>query len=400
MRQGRPLAGSTSLLRSMNERAVLESIHTAGSIARNDLAARTGLSKQTITLALNSLIKGGVVVEAGRLQGRTGPAAALYRVDPRCGLAIGVDVGSQYVRAAITDIEGTTLASTIARARRRTGTLVAQVRQLSADVSGQVGAELDAVSHVVVGLPAAIRPDGEQLLLGGSLPRAGRGLVAGLRAAIPVPVTVENDINLAAVGEQAHGHGRQVDDFVFLSLGTGPGLGIVVGGQLRRGASGLAGEIGQIPADDWSDGPPVVGKRVDLDRQLSDSSITAAAENAGMPAGSTPREIFDRARSGDQTARGIVDLVARRTAQVIASITPILDPQLVVLGGGIGLNGDLLIDVIDDCLRAAAAFAPKVVTSQLEDRATLWGATEMARSQARESVFAAVAGVGRATIVG
>jgi len=397
-RGGTPLAGTPSLLRSMNARAVLECISGAGAIARGDIASATGLSKQTITLALGTLLESGVVVESGRVQGRTGPAAVQYTVDPRCGFAVGVDIGAQYVRVAVADIAGTVLADTTGRTRQRTATLVEQVRQFTARVAEQAGVRLDEVVHTVVGLPAAIRPDGETLLLGDTLPRAGEGLVPLLRTEIPTPVTVENDINLAALGELAAGHGRTVDDFVFLSLGTGPGLGIVIDGRLRRGSSGVAGEIGQIPGEDWSDGLPEPGRRIDMDRLLSSTTIVAEARQAGLPAGSTPRDVFAAARSGDAAARSVVSRLARRTAQLIAAITPLVDPQLVVLGGGIGRNGDLLNGHIEDCLRRAATFAPRVVTTQLGDRAVLVGATEAARTRAREAAFRAATGVGRATI--
>src|SRR6266536_353804 len=166
-------AGPQSLLRSMNARAVLELIHRDCPMARSDIAAGTGLSKPTVTLALTTLLAAGVVDEIGYAHGRPGPAATLYRVRPASGLSVGVDIGHDRVHAAIADISGEIQAQTHARTRRRFDTLVAQVRAMTEKLAGSMDVTVADLVHVVVGVPAVVHPDGQRLSLSDALPRDG-----------------------------------------------------------------------------------------------------------------------------------------------------------------------------------------------------------------------------------
>jgi predicted NBD/HSP70 family sugar kinase len=382
-------AGAQSLLRSMNARAVLELIHRAGPIARSDIAAGTGLSKPTITLALNTLLAAGVVDETGYAHGRPGPAAALYRVRPASGLSVGVDIGHDRINAAIADITGEVHARTQAKPRRRRDTLVAQVRDLAADLAGRMDASVDDLVRVVVGVPAVVRPDGDQLGLCDSLPDDGAGFPQALRAAFGgVPVTLENDVNLAVLGERSV-RGAELSEFVFFSIGTGLGVGIVLGGQLYRGVTGAAGEIGYLPGDDPTVPATPPHDRAMIKDTLSGQSIVEEGAARGLDAHLSAREVFDLARGGDAQALQVVDVIARRIAYVICSLTAVIDPALVVLGGGVGLNPDLLLDPVARHVRAMSLFAPSIEASQAGKDAVLLGAVSFASELARDTVFSA-----------
>lgn len=381
-------AGAQSLLRSMNARAVLELIHRAGPIARSDIAAGTGLSKPTITLALNTLLAAGVVDETGYAHGRPGPAAALYRVRPASGLSVGIDIGHDRINAAIADITGEVHARTQARPRRRRDTLVAQVRDLAADLAARMDATVDDLVHVVVGVPAVVRPDGEHLGLCDSLPDDGAGFPQALREALGVPVTLENDVNLAVLGERST-RADGPSEFVFFSIGTGLGVGIVLGGQLYRGVTGAAGEIGYLPGDDPSVPATPPHDRAMIKDTLSGSSIVEEGVERGLDPQLSGREVFDLARTGEARATEVVDVIARRIAYVICSLTAVIDPALVVLGGGVGLNPDLLLDPVARHVRAMSLFAPSIEVSQAGKDAVLLGAVSLASELARDTVFSA-----------
>jgi predicted NBD/HSP70 family sugar kinase len=382
-------AGAQSLLRSMNARAVLELIHRTGPIARSDIAAGTGLSKPTITLALNTLLAAGVVDETGYAHGRPGPAAALYRVRPASGLSVGVDIGHDRINAAIADITGEVHARTQAKPRRRRDTLVAQVRDLAADLAGRMDATVDDLVRVVVGVPAVVRPDGEHLGLCDSLPDDGDGFPQALRAAFGgVPVTLENDVNLAVLGERSV-RGAELSEFVLFSIGTGLGVGIVLGGQLYRGVTGAAGEIGYLPGDDPAVPATPPHDRAMIKDTLSGASIVDEGVERGLDAQLSGREVFDLARTGEDQALQVVDVIARRIAYVICSLTAVIDPALVVLGGGVGLNPDLLLDPVARHVRAMSLFAPSIEVSQAGKDAVLLGAVSFASELARDTVFSA-----------
>ena len=381
-------AGAQSLLRSMNARAVLEIVHRDGPISRAAIAEATGLSKPTVSQTMATLLSARVIEETGHVQGRKGPAAGLYEVRPTSALSAAVDIGHDKVRVAISDLAGQILASRQVPARRRFGTLVTQVRDVLDELTAELETSVKSLVHVVVGVPAVVDADNNTLTLSDSLPNDGVGFPQAIRAALKCPVTFENDVNLAVLGEREHGHGRDVDDFVFLSVGTGVGVGIVLGGQLYRGMSGAAGEIGYLPGDDPAVLPTAPRTRAMIEATLSGEAIVAEAAARGMRDASAP-EVFDHARAGSAPAEQVVDVIAARIAYVIACVTAVLDPRLVVLGGGVGLNRDLLLDPVTRHVEGLSPFAPRIEVSKIGADAVLLGAVAMTSSLARETVFSA-----------
>ena len=165
-------------------------------------------------------------------------------------------------------------------------------------------------------------------------------------------MTVENDVNLAAVGERSRGVAQGVEDFVFLSVGTGLGAGLVLHGELHRGHHGAAGEVdyalGAGHEDAREDDPAATG--------VTAYAAALAAEGRLATTLAPPydaRAIFGAARAGDELALAVVDEEARRIARHVVPIAAVADVELVVLGGGIGANGDLLLAPIRDAARAA-----------------------------------------------
>jgi predicted NBD/HSP70 family sugar kinase len=201
-----------------------------------------------------------------------------------------------------------------------------------------------------------------------------------LQARLKVPVSVVNDVNLAAIGERDHGAGRGVGSFVFVSVGTGLGAGVVLGGQLLSGSHGAAGELDLLrPAAAGSD-PSAPAIRA-----------FAAEQQAGVPRRKRVLdtvEIFARARAGDAWAEAIAIEVARRICSHIVPIAAIVDPELVVLGGGIGSNGDLLLGPLREMLDETLPYPPVVQSTELGGDAVLTGALALALAEAREWSFA------------
>ena len=211
----------------------------------------------------------------------------------------------------------------------------------------------------------------------------GRRFGDELRDALGLPVTLENDINLAALGEQWQGVARGVRDFVFLSVGTGMGAGVVLDGKLHRGHHGAAGEIDfALAAVDSLDpaAPEISALAARLAAHDGATSLAAPFD---------PRTIFGAARTGDGVARATVDEVARRIALHIAPIAAVADVELVVLGGGIGANGDLLLAPVGRLLGEWLPFPPRLEVSTLGEAAVLVGALSFARATALDNVFAA-----------
>ena len=199
-----------------------------------------------------------------------------------------------------------------------------------------------------------------------------------------MPVTADNDINLAALGERWQGIARGVDDFVFLSVGTGFGAGLVLGGELHRGHHGFAGEVDfALAGTDGDVDPSAVG--------VAGIASTLVAQDGSSETVVAPpydaRAIFAAARSGDALAREVVAEVARRVAAHVAPIAAVADVALVVLGGGLGTNGDLLLDPIRSLLAEWLPYPPRVEVSSLGDAAVLTGAVAVGLRAALDNVF-------------
>jgi predicted NBD/HSP70 family sugar kinase len=382
-------AGQPSLLRAINERTVLELIRRRGAISRAQIARESGLSKPTVSLVLGSLLDAGLVHEVGRATGGKGPSAVLYELNPSAGFVVGIDVGRRFVRAALADITGTIVARRDERAQSRSAsTLVAQIGEIAHEVAGDAGMAWRHVTHATVGSSGVLDPSRGLMAHAPNLPGWGRqGLVGAIRDELGTAVSFENDVNLAALGEASHGVCQGVSHFVFLWVGTGVGLGIVIDGKLYRGAGGAAGEIGYLPIGPGDPHDPANRRRGQLEESLGAAGVVRTARAVGMRPPLTPKRIFTAARRGERLANRIVDTVASRIALAVATVAPVIDPQLVVLGGGIAANGDLLVDRIERELKGISPFQPRVAASSLGDDAVLQGAVTTALASAQTQLF-------------
>jgi predicted NBD/HSP70 family sugar kinase len=391
-----PFAGTPSLLRAINERTVLEAIRELGPVSRAQIARTCGLSKPTVSQGLAALLRARLVREAGRSSGGKGRTAQLYELNPHAGWVVGIDVGRDWVRAAVADLNGDVVARRDQRSRAKSArTLIAQIGQIAHGLAGEAGLKWQSITHATIGSPGVFEPTRRKMTLAESLPGWGReGVVEALQRSLGTNVAIENDVNVATVGAQLHGLGKGVSNFVFLHVGTGVGMGLVLNGELYRGATGAAGEVGYLPFGAPSRDGAGGGRRGALDASVGALGVVSEARRLGMQGPVTARRVFMAARRGDAVARKIVDGEARRIAFTIAAIVPVVDPELVVLGGGIGRNGDLLLEPVERELRDRTRFRPRVEVSALGEDAAVLGAVAMALRSAQDRLFARARGLG------
>ena len=307
-------AGTPSLLRAINERSLLELLRRQGAMSRAEAARRSGLSKPTVSQALLGLEDAGLVHQAGRSRGPKGPGAVVYELNPESGWVVGIDVGSHWVRAALADITGTVRARRDERTHRSAAATVAQIRGLADGLAGERGLDWSRITHATVGLPGVLDPSGTRLALSPNLPGGKPGLVEAIRTELGGNVSFENDVNLAALGERARGVGQGVSNFVFLWVGTGIGLGIVVDGQLYRGTAGAAGEIAYLPVGPGDPHSPAYRRRGQLEETAAAAAVTRIAREraalalgeervCGRPPGRARRRRGGRGHRGPDRAR-------------------------------------------------------------------------------------------------
>jgi len=379
-------AARPALIRAMNEQLLLEHIRAAGPYSRADLARASGLSKPTVSLALANLERAGLIRLAGQRTGVPGRSALLYEVRPEAGFVLGLDIGLRYLRGAVADLAGVVRAreSREVRATNVRGR-VSELVQLAEGLSEQAGISPAAVIQTVVGSPGVYDRQRDVIALTGGLPGWDRPeALAGLREAFGEGLTIENDVDAAALAERALGHGRDADSFAFVHVGTGIGMGLVLGGRLHRGVHGVAGEIAFLPlgaapaastplamaVPDGADGgadrvdPEEARRRGTLETAAAADGIVRAARRAGMTGPVSARTVFEAAASGDPHAAAVVAEEARLVAAAICCVITVVDPSLIVLGGGIG-QAPGFADAVTSALTAMAPVLPEVRVSAL-----------------------------------
>jgi predicted NBD/HSP70 family sugar kinase len=307
-------------------------------VSRSDLTSASGLSKPTVALALASLERDALVQSAGRRVGGRGRSALLYEIRSDAGFVLGLDVGREFVRGAVTDLAGTVRARESRAARSSSG--AARVRELGGlayELLHEAGVDGKGILlQTVVGSPGIVEPDGRALQLAPNLPGWERPTVLrDLRRLLGPETMIENDVDAAAVAERDFGHGRDFSTFALVSVGTGIGMGLVLEGELHRGAHGAAGEIAFLPLADGELDPRDARRRGALESAASSAAIVRASRRTGTRRRSA-RNVFAAAQAGDRAAREIVTQEAAIVARAVAAIVAVVDPELIVLGGGIG----------------------------------------------------------------
>ena len=390
-----PTAGSglarsatPTLLRDLNERTVLEAIRTGAPISRAEISRRVGISTPTVSVTLESLLDSGLVRETDDHGDGPKYGATFFEPVHEAALVLGLDLGARFLRGAICDLRGEV------RARQ-------DIEMPGADVHAVTAAAVDLRDRLVAaaglpagtldgaeaGVPGVVTAPSGRIGLAGNIPGL-EGLAIGpeLEAHLGVPVRVENDVNLAAEGERSRGVAQGVADFVFLSVGTGLGAGVVLHGELHRGHHGAAGEV------DYALGAGYQDAREDDPAAIGVSAYAAALAAEGRLATTLAppydaRAIFAAARAGDELALAVVGEEANRIAGHIVPIAAVADVELVVLGGGIGANGDLLLAPIRALLAQRCPYPPRVEVSSLGDAAVLTGALAFGLRSALDNVF-------------
>ncbi|MEA2310789.1 MAG: hypothetical protein QOE28_757 [Solirubrobacteraceae bacterium] len=379
--------GSSGALRSLRERnraEVIKVLRRERSLSRADIARHTGLSRTTISSLVGDLQASGIVVEvAGSAddevhasRGRPGVRLAL---EPSAGTALGVDFGHTHVRVAIADLSSRVLAERHAEVDvdHSAATALDAAAELVDSVLAEAGVDRDTVIAVGMGLPGPI--DSETGQIGSSVILPGwAGVRPGpeLNARLDLSIEVDNDANLGALGELTFGAAQGARNLIYVKLASGIGAGLVLGGRLHRGATGIAGEIGHVLVN--PDGPVCrCGSRgcletvagapalLDLLRPTLGGDVTLSAMLAAC-------------EDGDAGTRRVVMDAGRAVGRAVADLVNSLNPELIVVGGHLAAAGDPLIDGVRESIGRyslpAAAQASEVRAGVLGERAGVLGA--------------------------
>ena len=360
-------AARPQLIRAINEQVLLEHIRRSGPVSRTELSQLSGLSKPTVSAALTTIERAGLVHATGQRTGVPGPAARLYEVRPEAGFVLGLDVGREFLRGAVADLAGNTRCRL--NVRTRAADAMARIQELSdlaATLAADAGITTGQLTQTVIGSPGVYDARLDALTLTGRLSGwDSPATLTALRDRFGPSLMIENDVDAAALAERVHGHGRDVDSFAFVSVGTGIGMGLVLDGKLRHGSHGVAGEIGYLPFTEGSGSDQRdARKRGGFDASASAAAVVRAARRAGVRGAVSAEKVFAAAARGDAVAAGVVAEEALLVAKAVCTVITVVDPELIVLGGGIGQAPGFLEAVVNQ-VRMLAPVLPEVKASVL-----------------------------------
>lgn len=378
--------GALRALRERNRAQVIDVLRRAGTASRADIARLTGLSRTTISSLVAELHKSGLITEA-KAEAPTASAGrgrpgVLLALQPAAGAAIGIDFGHTHLRVAIADLSSRVLAERHRRidVDRAADVALEAAAELVAEVMTAAGTDRSRVVGVGVGLPGpldlASGTVGSTVILPGW---AGLHPAQELEQRLELPIMVDNDANLGALAEYTVGAGRGVADIVYLKLASGIGAGLVLGGRLHRGVSGIAGEIGHVLSN--PDGMVCrCGNRGCLETVAAGPALIELLRvSHGKQL--TTADLLRLAEEGDVGVRRVFADAGRSVGRAVADLVNAVNPGLIIVGGELSAVGPPLLDSIRASIERyalpAAAAALEVVPGVLGDRAEVLGAVAL-----------------------
>jgi predicted NBD/HSP70 family sugar kinase len=384
-------------LRQMNRLRVIETLYRQPASSRTELVEGTGLSRATVSTLVDELIRADVVrEETGEAARRgSGRRPALLSLVPDAAFAVGLDFGHQHIRVAICDLAGEPVVDDWSPAEVDHAPVESLdlAEELVRSALREAGIGPDLLLGVGMGLAAPINRltgelDAESILPG------WRGIrpAAEMQSRLGVPVQLENDANVGALGEKAFGAGRDVDDLVYVRLSAGIGAGLILGGKPYRGSEGFSGEIGHNLADPTG-AICRCGNRGCLETVASPVAVAALLERStGRPV--SVQTLLELVRAGDRGARRAVAEAGEAVGRAVSTLVNLLNPSMVVIGGDLASAGDVLVDPIRASIQRHAvppAASVQVTAGTLGDRAEVLGAAGLILAQSPHALVRRVA---------
>jgi predicted NBD/HSP70 family sugar kinase len=348
-----PRTATPRLLRRLNAQRVLDVLRDGDTQRVSELVERTGLSRPTVDAVADDLVRLGWVTEVAAELPRRGRPARSLAFRPDAGHVAALDIGEVKVRAAVADLRGDIVAE---RVRAFEGDdRLPQIRaaaRATLKAAGLAGRDLLAAG---VSCTGAMDAATGRVIFSDVFP-SGFDLAGALRRTLGPAVVVENDCNLAVIGERWRGAALGVQDVICMLGGERIGAGIVVGGELLRGHAGAAGEL------------QFLGNYADEEQGHG------IAQLVRVLAGTDPEAVFEAAREGDPAALAVVERAANWAGLAIVTMSQVVNPELVVIGGGVAGAGEVLLEPLRRLVNERVPLPPRIEASPLGARGPLIGA--------------------------
>jgi glucokinase-like ROK family protein len=393
-----PLANQN--VKNFNKHALVDLIRFAGrGVARTDIAQELGLTRASVTIIINDLIENGIILETESRATRSGRPPVVLDINPKCGLAAAIDLGATHLRVAVGDFSAHILEEVeqpfrIAHGPER---CLEEGDRALKFVLEKRGLKTSDLSAVGLSVPGPVIQDTGMVMSPPIMPGWDRFPIrTTVESLWKVPVTLNNDANFGAVGEWVYGAGRGERNLAFIKVGSGIGAGLIINRQIFGGTTGAAGEIGHLTIDE--NGPLCTcgnrgcleafagGHAIELQaQQLIESGKRTLLSDSNVK-NVTVREVAEAARRGDLAAQEILHRSGTFIGIAVAGLINLVNPSVVIIGGGVAEVGDLLTAPIRKVVRErslrAAEHAVKITTAMLGRRSTLMGAMVQATNMA------------------
>lgn len=367
-------------MRGINRSAVLEYLRLARTASRTEMAERLQISLPSIARITDELIRSGLVRPTGEKQSGRGRGRELLEINSADNLVIAIDLGGSHISGALVRLDGGLLHdyhdNKVWGSGEKNFQVLTDFLQMIIAQSRQEGKH---VLGIAIGVPALLDSQKGLVRVAPALAWKNFPLLDRLQKITDLPISIENDVNLAALGEHWFGAGQGVRDLVMIAIGTGIGAGIILDGKLYRGHSESSGEIGyMLPGIKYLDHRyPGFGA---LETVASGAGIARQAakiwsdQNNGQKAPRMDAEqVFQAAREKQPWALQVVKETVDHLSLALANVIVCLDPELIVLGGGIAGSSGMLIEPIQKRLTGVIPRIPKIVGSTINSHAVILG---------------------------
>ncbi|GAT75005.1 transcriptional regulator/sugar kinase [Microbacterium sp. HM58-2] len=347
-----------------------------------ELVHLTGLARSTVSARVDALLGAGFVAPAGEAASTGGRPPSRVAFNPGAGLIIAVDLGASHATVAVSDLSGAILSSKTRPVDIAAGP-VAVLDLVVAEARALLGSLAKGDTPVVgvgIGVPGPVEHSTGRPYNPPIMPGWDRfDIPAYVQGTFAVPVLVDNDVNILALGEQTASF-PDTTDLIFVKVATGIGAGIIAGGQLQRGAQGSAGDMGHVRVPHSPNSSHPAGEDRDLEDLAGGSAIAATLREQGIDAESS-LDVVELVRAGNPVAIEALRQAGRDVGEVLSTVVNLLNPSVIVLGGSIARAGEhLLAGVREVVYRRSIPLATQhlaIVQSPTGERAAVLGAAVM-----------------------
>ncbi len=376
-----PKTIAQSQMRTINRSAVLEYLRLVHQASRSQIADQLNLSRPTVMRIVDELIEDGLVRTEGKVAVGKGRAHEMLALHIDGNAVLGLDVGGSHISGALVDIGGEVLFQKEVKdpwhdAEHNFEALKAFIQ----DLIQEAGSYPHHLLGVGLGIPGVVDGGTGKIVLAPSLDWSNFPLLERLQASFDLPFIIENDVNLAVMGEYWFGAGQDADNVVMIAIGTGIGMGIILNGELYRGANFASGEVGyMLPGIEHLNYQyPGFGALEGLSsgKGIADRAKIVLADSlpADELATVNGKYVFEAARNGEVWAQSILVETVDLYSLMIANVDVCFDPGVIILGGSVSKSHDLLIEPIQTLLEGVVPQIAPIRPSQLFDDATIMGA--------------------------